>query len=142
MATQFTGNTTAGQILTAAIMNSIGAAWETWSPTFTATTGAFTTVTVNTARYSQIGKLCTCIVDVSISNVGTGSGQMAMTLPFTAAAGADGASVGTWRERQATGDMGFIYKNSQTSFQWVKYDQSAFLASSRSYGGTFTYEIA
>jgi hypothetical protein len=142
MATQYTAGLSSGQVLTAATMNSIGAAWENWSPTFAPTAGAFTTVTVNTAKYSQIGKLVTCRVYVSVSNVGTGSGQMTMTLPMTAAAGADGAAVGVWRERQTTGDMGFIYKNTQTSFQWVKYDQSAFLGSSRSYAGTFTYEAA
>lgn len=34
MATQWTAGTTSGQVLTAATLNTIGAAWETWTPTF------------------------------------------------------------------------------------------------------------
>ena len=37
MATQWTAGTTAGQILTAATLNTIGAAWETWTPAPTVT---------------------------------------------------------------------------------------------------------
>jgi len=36
MATQYTAGLTAGQVLTAATMNQIGAAWETWTPALTA----------------------------------------------------------------------------------------------------------
>jgi len=36
MATQWTAGTTSGQVLTAATLNTIGAAWESWTPALTA----------------------------------------------------------------------------------------------------------
>jgi len=38
MATQYTAGLSAGQVLTAATMNSIGAAWESYTPTWTGST--------------------------------------------------------------------------------------------------------
>jgi heptaprenylglyceryl phosphate synthase len=38
MATQWTAGTTSGQVLTAATLNTIGAAWESWTPVWTAST--------------------------------------------------------------------------------------------------------
>ena len=38
MATQWTAGTTSGQVLTATKLNTIGAAWETWTPTWTGST--------------------------------------------------------------------------------------------------------
>ena len=38
MATQWTAGTTSGQVLTAATLNTIGAAWESWTPNWTAST--------------------------------------------------------------------------------------------------------
>ncbi len=37
MATQWTAGTTSGQVLTAATLNTIGAAWETYTPAWTST---------------------------------------------------------------------------------------------------------
>jgi len=80
MATQYTGGTVAGQILTAATMNSIGAAWETYTPVFK--TGATTrTTTVTYARYSLIQKLLTVQVELSCTEAGTASGALSISLP-------------------------------------------------------------
>lgn len=38
MATQWTAGTTSGQVLTAATLNTIGAAWENWIPAWTGST--------------------------------------------------------------------------------------------------------
>ena len=38
MATQWTAGTTSGQVLTAATLNTIGAAWESWTPVWSAST--------------------------------------------------------------------------------------------------------
>ena len=38
MATQWTAGTTSGQVLTAAKLNTIGAPWESWTPTWTGST--------------------------------------------------------------------------------------------------------
>jgi hypothetical protein len=54
MATQWTAGTTSGQVLTAATLNTIGAAWETYTPTLFAWTLGNGTMT---GRYCQIQKL-------------------------------------------------------------------------------------
>jgi len=59
MATQYTAGLTAGQILTAATMNQIGAVWETYTPTLTASTTNPNLGTTGTAsgRYARIQKI-------------------------------------------------------------------------------------
>ena len=54
MATQYTAGLTAGQILTASTMNSIGAAWESFTPTLSGWTQGNGTFS---AAYCQINKL-------------------------------------------------------------------------------------
>jgi len=54
MATQWTAGTTSGQVLTAATLNTIGAAWETFTPTLLAWTLGNGTMT---GRYCQIQKM-------------------------------------------------------------------------------------
>ena len=104
MATQYTGGTTAGQILTAATMNSIGAAWETWTPTYTSTVGGPpTSVTTNLARYAQIQKCVFFQIGITVNTVGTASGRLIFTLPLTAqATTATNLSIGNGWEYAAT----------------------------------------
>lgn len=88
MATQYTAGLSAGQVLTAATMNSIGAAWETWTPALTASTTNPTlgTGSVITGRYARIQK--TIFGNVTIlfgtSGVAAGTGFYYVSLPFTA----------------------------------------------------------
>lgn len=82
MATQYAGGTIAGQILTAATMNSIGAAWETYVPVFK--TGATTrTTTVAYARFCQIQKLITVQVELVCTEAGTANAALSISLPTT-----------------------------------------------------------
>ena len=82
MATQYAGGTIAGQILTAATMNSIGAAWETYVPVFK--TGATTrTTTVTYARFCQIQKLITVQVELVCTEAGTANAVLSISLPTT-----------------------------------------------------------
>ena len=82
MATQYAGGTIAGQILTAATMNSIGAAWETYVPVFK--TGATTrTTTVAYARFCQIQKLITVQVELVCTEAGTANALLSISLPTT-----------------------------------------------------------
>lgn len=59
MATQWTAGTTSGQVLTAATLNTIGAVWETYTPTLTASTTNPNLGTTGTAagRYARIQKI-------------------------------------------------------------------------------------
>jgi hypothetical protein len=85
MATQYTAGLTSGQVLTAATMNSIGAAWETYTPTWTSsgTAPALGNGTL-TGRYCRINK--TIVVQIALTTGSTstyGTGSYYLSLPFT-----------------------------------------------------------
>jgi len=88
MATQYTAGLSSGQVLTAATMNSIGAAWETWTPALTATSvnPSLGTGSTATGKYCRINKL---IVATFLLRFGTGpsagTGNYLVSLPVTAA---------------------------------------------------------
>lgn len=84
MATQYTAGLSAGQILTAATMNSIGAAWETWTPTWT---GSTTNPAIGNGfiggTYCRIQK--TVIADgyvIAGTTTTYGSGTYRLSIPF------------------------------------------------------------
>jgi len=102
MATQYTAGLTTGQVLTAATMNSIGAAWETWTPTVTQTGNV--TVTTNTARYAQIQKIVIAQCYLTVTGTGTGNSPVYVSLPIAAVSSSG----------QMTA-LGFIYDASAAS---------------------------
>lgn len=68
----------------------------TWTPTITAQTGTITTSSVNAARYSRAMGRVSVDVSITTGNIGTASGELRITMPYTAAAsarfiGVDGA---------------------------------------------------
>ena len=69
MATQYTAGLTTGQVLTAATMNSIGAAMETWTPTFFSGTGQATTSKAN-GFYFRINKIAFVMVQLAANGSG------------------------------------------------------------------------
>jgi hypothetical protein len=77
MATQYTAGLTAGQILTASTMNSIGAAWESYTPTITNYVPASFV-----SKYTRINKLVIWEFNSIISSAT--SGDISLTLPVTA----------------------------------------------------------
>jgi len=80
MATQYTAGLSAGQVLTAATMNSIGAAWETYTPTVKA--GATTlTGTVLYARYARIQKTVWVQVQFQSTSAGAANGIISVSYP-------------------------------------------------------------
>lgn len=82
MATQYNAGLTSGQVLTAATMNSIGAAWETWTPAVTQS-GAVT-ATVTLGRYMRIQKLVIAVAKLAITGTGTANNAVKVSLPITA----------------------------------------------------------
>lgn len=58
-------------------------AWTTYTPTVTAQSGTYTTVSA-TGRYIRIGKLCIVNTSVTITTNGTASLQTFVTAPFSA----------------------------------------------------------
>lgn len=99
MATQYTAGLSAGQVLTAATMNSIGAAWEAWTPTLTASTTNPTlgTGSSRVGRYGQVNKIVTGYGKITFGTSGTaaGNGFYSVTVPITAQASAPTVPIGT-----------------------------------------------
>jgi hypothetical protein len=80
MATQWTAGTTSGQVLTAATLNTIGAAWETYTPTVKG--GATTlTGTVLYARYARLAKTVWVQVAFQSTSAGAANGIISVSYP-------------------------------------------------------------
>lgn len=77
---------------------------STWTPTVTAGSGTFTTVSA-TGSYTKIGNVCYFRVAVTITTNGTAAGTVEITLPFTPSV----AFQGVGRETGVTGNRLFIY---------------------------------
>jgi hypothetical protein len=68
--------------LTAVAASGVAAAWTAYTPTVTAGSGAFTTVS-GAGRYLVIGKTTLISVTVTITTNGTAAGYVHVTLPNT-----------------------------------------------------------
>ena len=84
MATQWTAGTTSGQVLTAATLNTIGAAWVDYTPTLTQS--ATVTKTISNARYCQIQKTVFVQVYLIATSAGTAGNIVKIGLPIAARA--------------------------------------------------------
>lgn len=62
-------------------------AWSTYTPTITAQSGTFTSITSITGRYKQIGKTVHVNLSFTITTVGTASGYVIASLPVAAKSG-------------------------------------------------------
>lgn len=80
MATQYTAGLTSGQVLTAAIMNQIGATWVDYTPTLVQ--GVTVTKTVAQARYCQIQKTIIGQLVINVTSAGTGGTIVDIGIPF------------------------------------------------------------
>jgi hypothetical protein len=80
MATQWTAGTTSGQVLTAATLNTIGAAWVDYTPTLTQ--GVAVTKTIGHARYCQIQKLIVVELFLVCTSAGTAGASVLVGLPI------------------------------------------------------------
>jgi hypothetical protein len=86
MATQWTAGTTSGQVLTAATLNTIGAAWETFTVGWKAATTnpAIGNGTI-AGKYTRINKLVIVQIWIVAGSTTTfGTGQYIFDLPITA----------------------------------------------------------
>ena len=82
MATQWTAGTTSGQVLTAATLNTIGAAWVDYTPTLTQ--GVAVTKIIGPARYCQIQKLIVVEMFLIATSAGTAANAVKVGLPIAA----------------------------------------------------------
>lgn len=93
MATQYTAGLAQGQVLTAAIMNQIGAAWETYVPDVTQTN--VIAKTTNYSSYGRINKLVYWSALFQLTAAGTAGGLVATTLPVASNTGGTFAVFGS-----------------------------------------------
>lgn len=82
MATQWTAGTTSGQVLTAATLNTIGAAWVDYTPTLTQS--ATVTKTIVIARYCQFQKTIIGQLVLNATSAGTAGNAVQIGLPIAA----------------------------------------------------------
>lgn len=61
----------------------LGGAYQTYVPTVSSQGGTPSTVTINSARSTLIGKTCHLALDIKVVNKGTATGYMRVTLPYT-----------------------------------------------------------
>jgi hypothetical protein len=86
--------------LDAVAASGLAGSWTTYTPTVTAGSGSFTTVSAS-GRYLVIGKLTFAVITVTITTVGTATSYVAASLPNTANAIYEFAG----RESALTGKM-------------------------------------
>lgn len=77
------GTFVAGQVLTAAELNTAGA-WESYTPSWTQS--ATISKTVNWARYTQLGKWVQGSIKMTATSAGTANNKILVGLPVTASA--------------------------------------------------------
>jgi len=117
------------------------AAWSTYTPTINSTGGTFTTVSA-TGRYLQIGKLIHLNIEVTITTVGTATGQVQATLPFNPK-NSQGAYILAGRERVVTGKMLYgSIASSTNKCSMTFYDNTSAIAATAVLVCTGIYEAA
>ena len=121
------------------ILSDMGA-WTTWTPTVTAGSGTFTTVS-GTGRYIQIGKTIMGTFSITITTNGTAASDIRFTLPVTQFGGLS-AQLGTAFESTSTGAMCQVIGLNSTTALIVTYNYTYPGASGRTITGSFNYEAA
>ena len=114
--------------------------WTSYTPTFTASSGAFTTVTINSARYTYINAKAILVeFDFALTTLGTASGAMYFTVPLTAG----GPTAGATQEIQNTGfeHTCYIRPSDLTKFEVSKYDGNTAIGAGNRFIGNITYRL-
>lgn len=153
MATQWTAGLSALTPLPAATLNTIGAAWESWTPQLWSGTGQATTSTA-TGVYARINKIA--IVHVYLNASGSGGAGIVECRNIPAAItpkrtgtlnNANGAEIGAggYLDAGTAYYIGQVYPFSTTAFRLVVAggtDLSLTAASGDKFVLTITYEVA
>ena len=112
-------------------------AWTTYTPTITAGSGTFTTVSA-TGRYIRIGKLCVVQQTITVTTNGTAATEVRATIPFT---GTANQQMGAGREYNVTGNM-LQGEVGTTYIGWRTYNNNYPLGTNYAMFGTATFEVA
>lgn len=112
----------------------------TTTPTVTASTGTFTTVSA-TVDYTKIGRLVVCVAAITITNAGTAADALLLPLPFTGRTGSIGSGAG--REAASTGFVVSVtIPSAGTQATIFKYDNTTIIGTGRTVYVTFSYFTA
>jgi len=107
----------------------------TWTPVVAAGVGSITSYTIQTGDYTKIGNLVTATFKFTITDNGTGSAFLTMTLPFTSA----NESMGTTREN-TLGNQGNVRTSGAGSFI-LTYNGLYPVATGSVVTGTVTFKV-
>ena len=113
--------------------------WATWSPTFGASSGTYTSIAATYARYCQIGKLVHFDIRIAITTNGTAAGYTTFTLPVTQRTNSFAAFVGNELSNAKSLFCGSL--NATTAFA-LYYDGTYAGANGRNFQCSGTYEAA
>ena len=116
-------------------------AWQTWTPTITAQSGTFTTITTNWARYSILNKTLFVQIKFTITTRGTGDGIIRVSLPTGLTIPTESRVSGSWREQNVNGLTGIFQQNSSTVVEMHRYDNGAVTVTNGQYSGSFFWEL-
>jgi len=111
----------------------------TWSPTITAQSGTFTTVSFNSGVYTKIGNIVTCSGTVEITTAGSASGSINVTFPFSASAAHYSGSAS---EFNAVGFVCFVFPGSTSAMSIKKYDNTTAIGSGHKIAVSITFRVA
>jgi hypothetical protein len=141
MATQWNYDFSPGDVFTAAATDSLGAPWETFTPSFRPDGGVWFVAGATYARYGRIGKIIFGEALLDITSFGTATGFVTFDLPITAKQG-NGQTIGLAREFKVTGNMISVQLTTSSTAVLRTFNNGATANGNFGYGVTFMYEAA
>lgn len=108
----------------------------TFTPTISSVSGAITSFTVNAARYTKIGRVVHIVVQLAVTDNGTGAGAIAIGgFPYAAAVSTCGAVY-----NQSTGAMGSVFISASATDGFIhRYDGTYPVATGQTLQINLTY---
>jgi hypothetical protein len=115
----------------------------TWTPTVSAKTGSYTTVTSQRGTYTKIGRQVTVRFYFIVSDKGSGTGGAQITnLPFAALATTAGDSFIGGMENTSTGNLSSVsVAQNSTTASILKYDGTDPIGAGQGNSGSVTYFV-
>jgi hypothetical protein len=118
--------------------NFFGGAWAHSTPTASPSSGAFSNVTVD-GYWIKIGKTVHYNFCITETDIGTGSGNLQLTLPSNAARS---GYAGVGRDNAVNGKTICVFMANDTTINIFYYDNSIPMANGLVLYGSITYEAA
>jgi hypothetical protein len=129
----------------AAVTDFPDAAWTSWTPSVSSSSGTITTLGTVEGYYQQIGRVVHCVGRITITTKGTANGALEFILPVTGRSTfmGIGGALGTYRETTNTGVVGVVYMNGTGVGTLMENDNTTvFNNDGDTFRFSFTYEAA